>query len=75
MKMLTHEQIETLNEILRNPKNLNVDSKVHNIIIKALIHKGYVTKSKSFRSTDGNIMFDYIVTEKGIEALENNFEL
>lgn len=73
--MLTQEQIDTLLEIQRNPKNISIDSKVPAMIIRYLLNNEYLEKSKSLRSTDGNIMFDYIVTEKGLEALENNFEL
>lgn len=72
--MLTHEKIETLLEIQRNPKNINIDSKVPGMIIRFLIKNEYIIKSKAFRSTDGNIMFDYIVTDKGLEEM-NNFEM
>ena len=67
--MLTEEQIETLNEIQRDPRNLNIDSKVPSIVIRYLINNGYITKSKQFRSTDGNIIFHYLLTEKGQEVV------
>ena len=73
--MLTHEQTETLLEIQRNPKNINIDSRVSSIVLRLLLNKGYISKSKPFTSTDGHTMFDYIATDKGIEALENNFEM
>lgn len=63
--MLNQEQIDTLLEIQRDPKNINIDSKVPSVVIRFLINNGYITKSKQFRSTDGNIMFDYVLTEKG----------
>ena len=73
--MLSHEQTETLLEIQRNPKNINIDSKVPSLVLRLILNKGYISKSKAFRSTDGLTMFDYIVTEKGIEAFENNYEM
>jgi ectoine hydroxylase-related dioxygenase (phytanoyl-CoA dioxygenase family) len=71
--MLTSEQTETLLEIQRNPKNINIDSRVSSLVLRLLLNKGYISKSKPFRSTDGQTMFDYIVTAKGIEAYENRF--
>lgn len=67
--MLTQQQTEILLEIQRNPKNINIDSKVSIAMIKSLINNEYVAKSKVFTSTDGQTMFDYIVTEKGENLL------
>jgi len=72
--MLTHQQKEILLEIKRNPKNINIDSKVSIAMIKSLINNEYVTKSKVFTSKDGQNIFDYIVTDKGLKEM-NNIEM
>lgn len=72
--MLNNEQIECLKEIKEKPLQSYIDEKFSSLIIRLLISKGFISKSLPYKSNSGNTIYDYELSSKAIEELENNFE-